>query len=428
MSSAKTSTEPARARFGASAWIIVIALVAGLLLGGLTAATPYEDELSAITGTVGGLWLDALKMVVIPLVVALLVKGVVSGASLAGEGRLTVRALAWFGCLYVLSAVIGALLMPAFLALYPLSPGAAGAIRAGFSAVDPASVQGSVASISDFLRSFIPSNPFAAAASGSILQIVVFTLAFAVALARLDEARRAPVVGFFNGVCDALLIVIGWVLLLAPVGVFALAFVAGAASGNGLFGALLHFIVLYVAVGVVILALGYGVALLAARFPLTAFAKAMAPTQAIAFSTQSSTGSLPAMLVSARNLGVRERTVDIALPMAAALFRVTGPAMNIAVVIFVANTLGMPLSAGAYVAGIAIASIASISAPGLPGQVSYFTSIAPISMAMGVPIAPLGMLIAVEPVPDMFRTVANVTMDVAVTGAVDRSGGDNLKS
>ena len=134
------------------------------------------------------------------------------------------------------------------------------------------------------------------------------------------------------------------------------------------------------------------------------------------------------MLVSARNLGVRERTVDIALPMAAALFRVTGPAMNIAVVIFVANTLGMPLSAGAYVAGIAIASIASFSAPGLPGQVSYFTSIAPISMAMGVPIAPLGMLIAVEPVPDMFRTVANVTMDVAVTGAVDRSGGDNLKS
>ncbi len=154
---------------------------------------------------------------------------------------------------------------------------------------------------------------------------MVFTLVFAVALARLDEARRAPVVGFFNGVCDALLIVIGWVLFLAPLGVFALAFVAGAASGNGLFGALLHFILLYVAVGAGSLALGYAIALLAAGFALPAFAKAMAPTQAIAFSTQSSTGSLPAMLVSARSLEVRERTMDIVLPMAAALFRVDGP-------------------------------------------------------------------------------------------------------
>jgi Na+/H+-dicarboxylate symporter len=278
-----------------------------------------------------------------------------------------------------------------------------------------------VASVSDFIRSFIPSNPFAAAAEGSILQIVVFTLAFAVALATLDEARRAPVVGFFNGVCDALLIVIGWVLQLAPLGVFGLAFVAGAASGAGLFGAVLHFIILYVAVALVVLVLAYAVALAAAGFALPAFAKAMAPTQAIAFSTQSSTGSLPAMLVSARELGVSDRSIDIVLPMAAALFRVTGPAMNIAVVIFVATTLGMPLGAGAYVAGIAIASVASISAPGLPGQVSYFTSIAPISMAMGVPIAPLGMLIAVEPVPDMFRTVGNVTMDVAVAGAVDQA-------
>jgi len=110
----------------------------------------------------------------------------------------------------------------------------------------------------------------------------------------------------------------------------------------------------------------------------------------------------------------------VVLPLAAALFRVTGPAMNIAVVIFIAQVLGMNLGVGAFAAGVAIASLASISAPGLPGQVSYFTSIAPICMAMGVPIAPLGVLIAVEPVPDMFRTLANVTMDVAVAGAVDR--------
>jgi len=422
---------PGPRRFGANAWVIVICLIAGLVLGGLSEGlgAGVRGTLSSAAQIVGGLWLDALKMVVIPLVVALLVKGVVGGASLAAEGRTTARALAWFGGLYVVSAVLGAVLMPLLLDLFPLAPDRVAAIRSGFAAVDPSTVEGSVASLGDFLRSMIPSNLFAAASNGSILQVVVFTLAFAVALAMLDERKRAPVVDFFNAVCDALLIVIGWVLMLAPIGVFALAYVAGAASGSGLFGAVVQFILVYIIVGLVILTLAYAVALLAAGFSFVAFAKAMAPTQAIAFSTQSSTGSLPAMLVSARNLGIREQTTDIVLPMAAALFRVTGPAMNIAVVIFVARMLGMELSPGAWAAGIAIASIASISAPGLPGQVSYFTSIAPISMAMGVPIAPLGMLVAVEPVPDMVRTMANVTMDVAVTGAVDRAtGGKRPKS
>jgi Na+/H+-dicarboxylate symporter len=313
--------------------------------------------------------------------------------------------------------------MPLLLDAFPLTASSAAAVRSGFAAVNPETVQSSVATVGDFIRSFVPSNPFAAAASGSILQIVVFTLAFAAALALLEPERRAPVVAFFNAACDALLIVIGWVLLFAPIGVFMLAFVAGAASGTGLFGAVLHFIFLYVAVGLVVLAAGYAVAIFGGRLSPGAFARAMAPTQAIAFSTQSSTGSLPAMLVSAKRLGIRERSADVVLPMAAALFRVTGPAMNIAVVIFIAQVLGMNLGLGAFVAGVAIASLASISAPGLPGQVSYFTSIAPICMAMGVPIAPLGVLIAVEPVPDMFRTLANVTMDVAVAGAVDRGIG-----
>lgn len=418
------TTEPLSGprRFGANAWVIVIALAAGLLLGG--ASTGLGDGPRALAsssaGIVGGLWLDALKMVVIPLVVALLIKGVVGGADIAGEGKVTGRAIAWFAALYVLSAMLGAVLMPLLLDVFPLAPGRVAAIRAGFAAVDPSTVEGSVATIGDFLRSFIPSNPFAAAAQGSVLQIVVFALAFAVALAMLPPERRAPVTAFFSSTCDALLILIGWVLAVAPVGVFALAYVAGAASGGALFGAVVHFILLYVAVGIVVLALGYAVAIFAARFRPADFVRAMAPTQAIAFSTQSSTGSLPAMLVSARALGVREQSADVVIPLAAALFRVSGPAMNIAVIIFIARVLGLEFGAGAWAAGIAVASIATISAPGLPGQVSYFTSLAPISMAMGVPLAPLGMLIAVEPVPDMFRTVANVTMDVAVTGAVDR--------
>ena len=412
----------ARRPFGASAWIIVAALIAGLLAGAVAEMLQpaYRDVAVSVVGTIGGLWLDALKMVVIPLVVALLVKGIVGSAEIASEGRIATLAVAWFLGLYAVSAVIGAIATPLLLDLFPLPASAAEAMRSGFAAVDPREVQSSVATFGDFIRSFVPSNPFAAASNGSMLQIVVFTLVFAVALTFLDATRRKPVVDLFRSVGDAMLIIIGWILWLAPVGVFALAFVAGAASGTGLFAGVLRFVILYIVVGLVVLALAYAVAIAAARFQIAAFSRALAPTQAIAFSTQSSTGSLPVMLVSARKLGVRIETADTVLPLAAALFRVTGPAMNIAVVIFIADVLGLHLGFGAFAAGVAIATFASISAPGLPGQVSYFTSIAPICMAMGVPIAPLGMLIAVEPVPDMFRTLGNVTMDVAVAGAVDR--------
>jgi Na+/H+-dicarboxylate symporter len=408
--------------FGASAWVIVAALVLGLLAGmAADALDPgTRDSAVSLIGMIGGLWLDALKMVVIPLVVALLIKGIVGSADIASEGRVATLAVAWFLGLYFLSAVVGAIATPFLLGLFPLSDSAEQAMRAGFAAVDPREVQRSVASFSDFVRSFIPSNPFAAASDGQMLQIVVFTLIFAVALTFLERSRRKPIVDFFRSIGDAMLVIIGWVLWLAPIGVFALALVAGAASGTAVFAAVARFVVLYVAVGLIVLAVAYVVAVLAARFNIAAFSRSMAPTQAIAFSTQSSTGCLPVMLVSARRLGVTMSTADTVLPLAAALFRVTGPAMNIAVVIFIANVLGLRLGVESLAAGIAVATFASISAPGLPGQVSYFTSIAPIAMAMGVPIAPLGMLIAVEPVPDMFRTVGNVTMDVAVTGAVDR--------
>jgi Na+/H+-dicarboxylate symporter len=358
---------------------------------------------------------------VIPLVVALLVKGIVGSAEIASEGRVATMAIVWFLGLYFLSAVVGAVATPILLGLFPLSAGAQEAMRAGFAAVHPGEVQKSVAGFSDFVRSFIPSNPIASASNGDMLPLVVFTLFLALALTFLEPSRRKPVVDLFRSVGDAMLVIIGWVLSVAVLGVFALAFVAGAASGTAVFAAMVRFVILYIAVGLIMVAVAYVIAVTASRFSLGAFSRAMAPTQAIAFSTQSSTGSLPVMLVSAQRLGVSRPTADVVLPLAAALFRVTGPAMNIAVVIFIADVLGMKLGLGPFVAGVAVATFASISAPGLPGQVSYFTSIAPIAMAMGVPIAPLGMLIAVEPVPDMFRTVGNVTMDVAVAGAVDRA-------
>jgi len=159
---------------------------------------------------------------------------------------------------------------------------------------------------------------------------------------------------------------------------------------------------------------------------LRAFTKAMIEPQTVAISTQSSLACLPAMLEAAKELGVPERNRDVGLPLAVALFRASGPAVNIAVAIYVAYWLQIELTWWNVAAGVAVASVASYWAVSLPGALSFVTSIAPIALVMGLPIEPLALLIAVEVVPDIFRTLSNVTMDVAVTGAVARGTPDEV--
>lgn len=217
--------------------------------------------------------------------------------------------------------------------------------------------------------------------------------------------------------------VIAWVLWIAPLGVFALAFSVGSIAGAAAFGALAHYVVLVSALGATMLVAGYVVAVLAGRLPLAAFARAEIPPQSLAISTRSSLACLPLMLAASRTLGVRDRTANIVLPLAVALFRPTGPAMNVGVAIYIAHWLGIEPSLANVIAAVAVGAIISIGSVSLPGEVGFIATIAPIAMALGVPIAPLALLVAVEMIPDIFRTVGNVTMDVAVTAAVDRTAG-----
>ena len=129
---------------------------------------------------------------------------------------------------------------------------------------------------------------------------------------------------------------------------------------------------------------------------------------------------LPPMLAAARRLGIAEDTADFVLPMAVTVFRATGPAMNLAVAIYTAHLLDIELGAAAIFAGIVVASLTTLGSASLPGSISFVSAIGPISIAMGLPVAPLAILVAVEVLPDIVRTIANVTMNVAVTGAIDR--------
>ncbi len=391
-------------------------LGAGLALGIALEGTALAERLLPFADVIGTLWLRGLQMTIVPLVAALLVIGIVQTVAAASAGRVAGTSLALFAAILTAGTVFTAFAMPALLDAFPIPPAAAEALRQGLSAEQA----GEVPTIADFLKSLIPSNIFAAAAETAMIAIIVFFSLLALAIVRLPATHRQLMVTFFEAITGTMLVIIGWVLWLAPVGVFALSLSVAGQSGLAALGALAHYIVTVASMGGVVLLLAYGVAVFAARQQLSRFFRAALPVQAMAISTQSSLASLPAMLAACRTLGLKETTGEFVLPLAVALFRATGPAMNLAVAIYVARLTGVELSPVVLATGVLVALATTIGSVSLPGAISFVTAIGPIAIAMGVPIGPLALLVAVEVLPDIMRTVGNVTMDVAVAATVDR--------
>jgi Na+/H+-dicarboxylate symporter len=401
---------------------ILLALVLGLAIGvGLATWSPtVAGDGLVVAQPIGTAWLNALQMTIVPLVVSLLITGVAATAEAARAGQVAGRALGLFiGLLWFFSA-FAAILTPLLLGWFPLPTEAATALRAALGATAPV---GEVPPFADFIVSIVPTNPVTAAATNAFLPLIVFTMVFAFALTRLPVEPRELLTKFFQAVADVMLIIIGWILWLAPVGVLALAYVVGAKAGTAAFGALLHYVVIVSGIGILVWVAAFPIGAIGGRIGLARFVRATGPAQAVAISTQSSLASLPAMLRGAEGLGVPVATSGVTLPLAVAIFRVTGPPMNLAVAIYVAYWFGVPLGPAQLAAGVAVAAITTMGAVSLPGQISFVTSIAPICIAMGVPVAPLGLLVAVETIPDIFRTLGNVTMDLATTVTVSARSG-----
>lgn len=394
---------------------VLIGLVAGLAAGAAIAAYApgSAPQIIAVAEPAGGVWLDALRMTIIPLVFALLVTGVSQAADTARAGGDAARTLGLFAVLLVASAAFSAIATPALLAIWPAPAEAAQALRAAAHAaggeIPP------TPTIEAMLKSFIPTNPVQVAAEGAMAPLVVFALVFGLAATRIAAEHRSSLLGFFAAVKDTMMVLVHWVLWAAPFGVFALALVTGARTGLGAVGILGHYVVvvsimcLSMAVVAVILAVVFG------RVPFMVFLRAMIPVEAVAISTQSSLASLPAMLDTAERLGVPDKVRGMVLPMAVALFRMTSPAGNMAVVIYVAHVYGVALSPLILAVGVLVAATVSLAAVGIASAVTFFTTLGPISMAMGVPMELLPLLLAVETLPDISRTIGNVTADVAVT-------------
>jgi Na+/H+-dicarboxylate symporter len=392
----------------------------GLLLVGWNPALALQ--VANVAQPIGKLWLNALQMTVVPLVLALVVVGVNTATDAAASGRIARRAIVVFIVILTGGAVFAALAAPLVFSLFPHNP-------ALIAALDHASVP-AAAQVApnwiDTLVAIVPNNAIMAAAQSAMLPLVVFALFLGFALTRIAPARRAMLVEFFQAISDAMIVIVRWVLWIAPLGVFALILSVCARSGLGMLSALGVYVLveclLYLSLTVMMLPL----AVIFGGERLRRFALALVPAQVVAISTQSSLASLPAMLESAdRRLGYPRQVAALVLPMAVSLFRLTSPVQYMTSAVFIAWAYGVDISTAQLLAGALLAVVISLGSVGLPGQVTFIATNLPVAQAMGLPLSPLGLMLAVDTLPDALATLGNVTADLTAASVVARqSRGD----
>ncbi|HEY0778472.1 MAG TPA: cation:dicarboxylase symporter family transporter [Gemmatirosa sp.] len=394
------------------------ALAAGLALGTAAHATGSPVLLAIAAGVepLGTLWVHAILATVVPLVVAGLVVGVTATGDLRLVGRYGRGTAGLFVLLATGSATLTALIGPPLFAWLPVSAAPplwhAGAGSAASSPVVATTLR-------EWLVGIIPSNPVRAAADGSLLPLVVFTLAFALALVRVERAPREALVRGFAAVMAATRVLISWVLALAPVGIFALVLPLASRVGISTARALASYVALRAVLSVAIAAAVYPLAVVGGRVSLRRFARAAAPAQAVALGSRSSLASLPALMDGAeRQLGVPPAISGFCLPLAVSTFKYAAPNAMLMNAFFLGRLGGVPLH-GPQVAQAAAASILlSFAVPGVPGGALLVAT--PVFVALGVPVDVAGILFAVDTIPEMFSTLANVTADLAVAAVVGR--------
>ena len=367
---------------------------------------------------VGRLWLNALQMTVVPLVAALVVIGINHATDAAASGRTARNAIVTFVVILSVCAAFAATVAPILFSLVPRQEGLADSLRAATAGAAQLSLPSSLA---EWFAGIIPGNAIAAAAQSAMLPLVVFSLFFGFGLTRIEAGRRARVLDLIQGIADVMIVIVHWVLWVAPVGVFALVLAVCARVGHGMIGAFGWYIAILCTMYLLATALMYPIAVIAGRERLRRFAAAIAPAQVVAASTQSSLASLPAMFESSRErLGHPLGVTSLVLPMAVSLFRITSPIQYLGVAAFIAWAYGVDLSVAQWAAAAALAVVISMGSVGLPGQVSFMATNMPVTQALGLPIEPLGLLLALDTIPDVFATLGNVTGDLTATTVVAR--------
>jgi Na+/H+-dicarboxylate symporter len=382
-------------------------ILIGLALGVLTGVLFKADAL--VLAPIGALFLNAIKMLIVPLVFVSLVAGITAMSDSAKLGRISVKTIAIYLVTTAFAVSIGLLFGALFTPGEGMNMVASGAQEAKQA---PSLVQ--------ILVGLVPSNPVAAFAEGNILQIIVFAIALGVSMNLIGE-KAAPAVKLFDSLAEVFYKLTDLVMRCAPIGVFAL--IAGVVASHGI-EVLLP---LAGVIGVIYLAsithmlLIYGglLAVLARLSPLRFF-KGAAPALAVAFSTSSSAGTLPVSIECARkNLGVSQGVAGFVLPVGATI-NMDGTAIYQGVLaLFIAQAFGVDLNAGQYLMIILTATLASVGTAGIPGAGLIMLGL--VLTSVGLPLEGVALIAGIDRILDMARTTVNVAGDLMTTTLVGSS-------
>lgn len=410
-------------------WQILIALLLGVCAGLVwpegSSRVGGVDPVG-VFGFVGTLFLRGLKMVIVPLVTASIISGVSSAGSGRGLGRLFGKTVGWYVGSSLLAIVTG-------LALVNLvRPGvdAQGPVAARLGLAAPpadlaASLEGrGMGDIVGIVQRMVPENPLAAAVSGDMLALIFFSVLLGLAVAALPVDVRRGQLGFWDGLLAAMMKVTGWVMATAPVGIFALMARTTATSGFAAFGPLARYglVVLGGLAVHALVTLPLLLRLIGRLSPWRHF-RAVAPALLTAFSTRSSSATLPLSMDCVENrAGVSNRVTGFVLPLGATI-NMDGTALYECVAaMFIAQAYGIQLGFGAQFVVVLTALLASIGAAGIPAAGLVMMSI--VLEAAGLPLEGIAMILAIDPLLDMCRTTVNVLSDTCVAVVVARTEGE----
>lgn len=402
---------------------VLIALVAGLGVG-VAISSSGNPALQAIPGylePLGTMWVNALRMIVVPLVVTAIVIGVSTLPDPRSVGRIGGRALLLALVILASAATFAVVVGPLAMSFLKIDAGAAAALRSSAIASSGAAVQNAqkIVGFGQWLVDLVPTNPIKAAADSAMLPLIVFTLLFGLAITRIAADDRGALMRVMHGVFAASLTLVHWILLAAPIGVFALTIPLAQRLGLAAAGAVAYYVLVVSVMCIAFMALMYLAAWLIGKQNPRAFARACAPAQAVAFSARSALVTLPAMLEGADDILHLPLSIrSFFLPLAAATFKAGSAVMIPVGVLFMARLYGVDVSAQQLVTIALMTVVTTFSVPGVPG--GTIIVMVPVLLAVDLPVAAVGLLLGVDTIPDMFRTGTHVTADMAAATILAR--------
>lgn len=391
--------------------LIALGLFLGLAVGLGAAATdnPLLHAIARESAPLGKLFINAIKMIVIPLVVSVIFASIARLGDVRKLGKIGGMTLIFYWVTLIPAIVIGMAVTTFGLRFAP---------KVDMPQVDAAPIP-KLQSITDFIVSLIPPNPFAAAADGAILPLIVFTALFAAAAGTLAEERRNRMIAAAEDVSETLIKLVWWILYTAPIGIFGLIAPATALLGWGLIQSLGVFIIcVFIALIIFVALVFIPLLVFGAKMNFMRFFKGTMGAASVAFSTTSTAAAIPVSLEeSTKNLGVSATIADLLIPLGASMYRPGSALFQGAAIVFLAHIYNVPVAIGAAGAVVFATFLVSLTVAPVPS--SSVVTMAPALDAIGVPVAGLALILGIDRIPDMMRSCVNVLGQISAAVLVD---------